>query len=125
MVQDIVWKGKSYGDEVEREIGMNLRKAALFLEGDIKDSFGREPGTPNVVTTRLKESIVYERSGQLEYMIGSQLEKEGGQPYSYAYYLEYGFRVDGTIYRYPFLRSSLDRNNEMLMKLIGRRLRVA
>ena len=97
--------------QAERDIRRRMKLAALFMEGEIKQSIAGHKGEhPSVKTGRFKNSIVgFERNGN-GYVVD-------GVPYGK--FLEFGTT---RIMPRRHFRNSLNRNKHQLFEIIGKRL---
>jgi len=106
------WYGKQVEEEVRRKCARNLRDTCLFLEGDIKKSFGKSPSAsgepPGVITGTLKRSITYEIEGLIG-RVGTNVE--------YGKHLELGTEH---IAPRPFLRPALEKNTAKIKEMMCR-----
>ena len=130
MAKDFEWHGERFKKEMRSLVDRNLDKAATFLVGRVKKSFGSaaavaggttkghrrrsrsKPGDPpHVDTGHLRRSITY-RSGMSKETrdVGSFGEVK------YARFLELGTR---TMAPRPYLRPALDQNAQKIARIIG------
>lgn len=110
------WYGKAYERQLIDRLDRNVEKAAVFLGGEMKRSFGKAPSAPGIGSGLLRRSISNEKTGKMKQKVGSTLKPRGGQPYSYPLYLEYGTRK---MKAYPWARPSLDRNKDRITRLVA------
>lgn len=144
----LVWKADAYLKKVDAELGRNLDRVGVFLQGEIVRSFGSPgapaeggprtptgrkttakrfrsaqhsaPGEPPYVQTgTLRRSITFVREGAKKLLVGSSLQPQGNS-HSYAWLLEMG-SPGGQLAARPYLRPAVRKNKMTILKMIAGR----
>lgn len=140
----VVWKAVEYKRNLDKRLEQNLDRIGVFLQGEIRQSFGSAPPLPDggavnglgqkvsakkwrekhhsapgeppyVQTGMLRRSISFQREGTKRLLVGSTLKPQGGSTHSYAFWLEIGCpRMAAR----PYLRPAVKKNKRMILKMI-------
>ena len=104
----VKWHGSIFNALLHKDLDKRLGRAANSYKRAVKNSFGT-PGTPNIITGQLRDSISAVKISDLEWAIGSDLE--------YASFLEFG---TSKMPAKPFLRPMLYLFGRKILSFFGR-----
>jgi len=131
MANNVEWSGDKFLSGLEKQMGDNLEKAAIYLKGKVKEALNRSeqyqrfvgdhgvwykgedpsgPGSPpKKITGSLQRSVAHEMGpGRQEAFVGSNID--------YALFLELG---TSKMAARPFLRSTLMKERDTIAKIMA------
>lgn len=131
MANNVEWSGDKFLSGLEKQMGDNLEKAAIYLKGKVKEALNRSeqyqrfvgdhgvwykgedpssPGSPpKKITGTLQRSIAHEMGpDRKEAFVGSNID--------YALFLELG---TSKMAARPFLRSTLMKERDAIAKILA------